>query len=136
MPAPPGVLSGSEMLDQPPPSPALGAGMNPGNPGIPGMSQLMPNAGAGLSAQSLPPDVLTGMMQAADKISQDLDAFAQMTPDLAQDWAAVKETLAVAMSKVLLAGSGPTSPTAAGPGFPGGGLERGAVPLASGGTSV
>lgn len=127
---PPGTLSGTEALDQPPPSPALAQGMNPGSPS---MSDLMGEVPPQVQADQMPPDVLTGMMTAATKIAQDLDSFAQMTPNLAADWAAVRAALATAMSKLLQAGSNPTTPTATGPGFPGGGLDRGGMRLASGG---
>lgn len=128
----PGTLSGSEFLDQPPPSPALEQGMGPGTPlpteAVQGFAP--PPMGAG----QLPPDVLTGMMKTATQMAQDLDAFAQMAPDIAPRWAAVKEALSIAMSELLMAGSGPISPTATGPGFPGGGIDRGGLPLASGGS--
>lgn len=123
----PSTLQGSEMLDQPPPSPALSMGVNPGNPAP--MSQMAPP----LSSNQIPPDVLTGVLKAGEKIDQDLRSFAQMFPDLAPYWQTVMAALAEAMSRVAMAGGGPTSPTAAGPGFPGGGLDRGAQPLASGG---
>lgn len=123
----PGTLSGTETLDQPPPSPALGpSGVNPGMP-LPGEMQL-----PSLTSGQLPPEVLTGMMSTATKWAEQLDAFAQMAPDLAPDWAAVREALSIAMSKLLAAGAGPIAPTAPGPGFPGGGIDRGAQPLAPG----
>lgn len=126
---PPGTLGGSERLDQPPPSPALSSGMNPGMP-LPGEMQLPT-----LASGQLPPDILTGMTQTLGKMASDVDAIAQMAPDLAADCAAVRATLSALMSKVLVAGAGPISPTAPGPGFPGGGIDRGAMPLASGGGS-
>lgn len=125
----PGTLGGSDPLDQPPPSPALSQGMNPGPP--PMSAMLGPDTP--LNSQGIPPDVLTGMLQATTKMAQDLDALAQMTPDLAPDWMAVKTALAAAMSKVVMAGGGPTSPTATGPGFPGGGFDRAGLPLAPSG---
>lgn len=124
-----GNLGGSELLDQPPPSPAI-SGATPGvNPGPAPMSAMAPP----LAASQIPPDVLTGMLKVTEKMDQDLRALAQMTPDLAMYWQSVSEALAVAMSQVLMAGGGPTSPTNTGPGFPGGGLDRGGMPLASGG---
>lgn len=131
MPAPPSILAGSDQLDSTPPSPALTGGQNPGYPPMNQMAQGMAPA---VPADQFPPEVLTGMMQAAQKIAQDIDSFAQMTPDLAPDWAAVRSALAQAMSKLLMAGAGPSSPTAVGPGFPGGGLDRGGMALASGGS--
>lgn len=84
-----------------------------------------------IPADQLPPEVLTGMMQAASKIGEMLDSFAQMAPDLAEDFGAVKDQLQVALAKLMAAGAGPTSPNATGPQFPGGGLDRG---VAGGGT--
>lgn len=120
------------MLDQPPPSPALQDGVNPGMPSI----QTLRGPQAGLSAQGLPPDVLTGMLQTSMKIAEDLSALAQMTPDLASDWAQVISGLSAVMAKVVQAGGGPVSPTATGPQFPGGGFDQGGAPLASGGGRV
>ena len=123
-------------LNQPPPSPALADGQNPGYPAPnPTISQALgPGGGGGMvNSQSMPMDVLKGMTEAATKIAQDLDAFAQMTPDLAADWALVRQALATVMAKVLMAGGGPVSSTNPGPAFPGGGLDRGGTALASGG---
>lgn len=129
MPPTPATL-GASPLDAPPPSPAAEQGMNPGMP----LSSLLPNGGAQpLGAGQLPPEMLTGILQAGEQISEMLDGFAQALPDLAPDWAQVKESLMAAMAKVLQAGAGPTSPNAPGPNFPGGGFDRGGFPLASGG---
>ena len=130
MPFTPGTLQGSDVLDQPPPSPALSTGVNPGTPAP--MSQMGGPADA-LHSQMLPPDVLTGMLKVTTKMAEDLNALAQMTPDLAPYWAAVHDALTEVMSRVFMAGGGPTSPTAPGPGYPGGGIDRGGLPLASGG---
>lgn len=84
----------------------------------------------GVTAQGLPPDVLTGMMQTGAKMSDALDAFAQMAPDVAPDVAVVKQALSALMAKLVQAGAGPTSPTAPGTQFPGGGFAQGGMPLA------
>jgi len=76
------------------------------------------------SAQ-MPPEILTGVMQAATKIGELLDSFSQVAPDLAMDFAAVKDQLAMILAKLVQGGAGPTSPTASGPAFPGGGMDRG-----------
>lgn len=121
----PGTVPGDSLLNSPPPSPAVATGMNPGTP----LGALVPP----IPAHQLPPEVLTGILQAGEQISQMIDSFAQATPDLAADWAAAKNALMAAMSKVLQAGAGPTTPTATGPNFPGGGIDRGGMPSASGG---
>ena len=122
MPAP-DTIPGDSMLNQPPPSPAVATGQNPGVP----LGSLVPP----IPTHQLPPEVLTGILQAGEQISQMYDSFAQATPDLATDWAAAKNALLSAMSKVLQAGAGPTSPTSTGPQFPGGGIDRGGMPSAS-----
>lgn len=119
----PGTIPGDSMLSTPPPSPAVQTGQNPGIP-LGAMVPPMPTT-------QLPPEVLQGILQAGEQISGMLDSFAQATPDLAPDWAAAKNALMSAMSKVLQAGAAPTAPTAPGPNFPGGGIDRGGMPSAS-----
>jgi hypothetical protein len=84
-----------------------------------------------IPSTALPPEVLSGMMQAAVKMGDMLDSFAQMAPDLAQDFGMVKDQLQAALAKLATSGAGPTSPTATGSQFPGGGMDRG---IAGGGT--
>lgn len=119
-----GTIPGGGVLDGPPPSPAPQVGASTGVP----LGSMVPPLAAG----QMPPEVLTGMLQAAESVSKILDSFAQVTPDLAPDWAAVKTSLLAAMAKVLQAGAGPTSPVAPGPQFPGGGIDRGGGPPALG----
>lgn len=129
----PGTTPGDAALDGPPPSPAFEQGMNPGQATTPqvgagGLGGLVPQ----LSSSGLPPQVLSGMLSAAEQMVATLDSFAQVTPDLAPDWAAAKEALLNAMAKVLQAGAAPPSATAIGSNFSGGGLDRGGMPAASG----
>lgn len=125
----PGTQPGQTTLDSPPPSSALTSGSQSGFPPVnaPGTPPPVPS-------HQLPPEVLNGMMQAATAMSSTLDSFAQMTPDLAADWALVKQDLQTALSKLQLAGAGPTSPTAPGPDFPGGGLDANGPPRLTQGT--
>jgi hypothetical protein len=76
------------------------------------------------SAQ-MPPEILTGILQSASKIGELLDSYAQVAPDLAMEFAAIKEQLQVTLASLVQAGAGATSPTATGPAFPGGGMDRG-----------
>lgn len=120
----PGTTADTSQLDGPPPSPAVQTGQNPGTP----LGALVPP----IPSMQLPPEVLTGILQAGEQIITMFDSFAQVTPDLATDWAVAREATMAAMAKVLQAGAAPTSPTAPGPGFPGGGVDAGGMPSASG----
>ena len=101
---------GSSVLDAPPPPPGpMGAG-GPSGDGGPTLSQFAGPAPIG--SANIPPEILTGMMQAADKISQMFDSFAQVTPDLATDWDILKTLFQKTLGKILVAGGTATSPTA------------------------
>jgi hypothetical protein len=71
------------------------------------------------------PEILTGLMQAAQTISATLDSFAQVTPEEGAMLGMIKDLLQQYLAKIATAGAGPVSPTAPGPAFPGGGLDRG-----------
>jgi hypothetical protein len=73
----------------------------------------------------LPPEVLTGLTASAQKISELLDSFAQVTPDKSAQLAMIKDLLQRYLADLMTAGSQPLSPTATGPAFPGGGIDRG-----------
>ncbi len=120
----PGAPPGSGVLDGPPPPPNAMGGL-PAEGG-PGMGPLSGMAGpAPIGSANLPPEILTGVLQAAEKIGEMFDSFAQVTPDLAADWSLLKDLLQRTLGKVLVAGGTPTSPTATGPQFPGGGISKG-----------
>ena len=126
--ATPGIPSsvGSSPLDGPPPSPTPMGGGSQGpfsaqgltGPGQPGSSGPIPS-------DQLPPEILTGLMQSAQTIAATLDSFAQVTPDKAARLGLIKELLAQYLAEITSAGAGPISPTAPGPAFPGGGIDRG-----------
>lgn len=121
----PGTSPGFSQLDDPPPSPAVEQGMSPGVP----LGSMVPP----LETAQLPPEVLSGILQAGESIVESLDSFAAVLPQLGPDFAQAKAAVMAALAKVMQAGGGPTRPNAAGPGFPGGGFDRGGMPLASGG---
>jgi hypothetical protein len=73
-----------------------------------------------VSSANIPPEILTGMIQAGEKIASMFDSFAQVTPDLAADWDILKDLLQRTLGKVLAAGGGPASPTSPGSQFPAG----------------
>lgn len=122
----PGSTPGFSQLDGPPPSPALENGMNPG---MPPLGQMVPQQGTG----QLPPEVLSGILEAGQTMVSTLESFAQVTPELASAWGQAKAALMNALSLVAQAGGSASRPDITGPGFPGGGFDRGAMPLASGG---
>lgn len=112
---------GASPLDAPPPSPtpmgAQGAPQGFSPAGLTGPVQV--------PTDQLPPQMLTGIMQAAQTMAQTLDSFAQATPDKGAQLALIKNLLAQYLADITTAGAGPISPTAPGPAFPGGGIQRG-----------
>lgn len=115
----PGMLPGSSPLDGPPPPPgAMGGDQQ--SPTLSGLAAPMP-----MTSGQLPPEILTGIVQACQKITGMFDSFAQVTPDLAMDWDLCKTVLDKTLGKVLAAGGESASPQNPGPGFPGGGTSAG-----------
>lgn len=78
-----------------------------------------------IPSNQIPPEVLTGIVTSAQQINQLFDSFAQITPDKAAQLSLMKDMLQQYLADLMSAGAGPTSPTASGPAFPGGGIERG-----------
>ena len=107
---PPGFAP-TGLLDGPPP-----------NPMIAGPQQLPGAMGAGPTGTSrqLPPEVLQGALQAGNTVSEILDSLAQMFPDLSPELAMAKQGVTSFLSKVTLAGGGPTSQAQAGTPMPNG----------------
>ena len=110
--------TGTDQLGGPPPSPTPMGGMN--GPGF-SMNGIAPQ----LPSNKLPPEVLTGVTAAAQKISEMLQSFAQITPDKGAQLAMMEQLLQQYLADLMKDGSGPISPTASGQQFPGGGMERG-----------
>lgn len=110
-PSTPAGFAPTGLLDGPPP-----------NPMIAGPQQLPSSMGAGPTGTSrqLPPEVLQGLMQAGNTVSDILDSMASMVPDLAPDLALAKDGIKRFLSKVLLAGGGPTTQAQAGTSMPNG----------------
>lgn len=102
-------------LDGPPPSPQAMGGGPTGQPTPFSLSSLAPPS---VPSSQMPPEMLTAIMASAQKIAGLFDSYAQATPDLAADWASLKDQLAAILAKLTIAGAAPTSPSATGPGFP------------------
>lgn len=112
MPMP--MLQTGQRLDGPPPSPqAAGAGPT----GAPTDFSLQAVAPPIPSAQ-MPPEMLTAVLESATQIGALLDSYAQALPDMAVDFAAVKDHLQTVLAKLLTSGAGAISPTATGAQFP------------------
>jgi hypothetical protein len=90
-----------------------------------GMKGLAPGGPSPVNSGQMPPEVLTGITQAAQTMSQQLDSFAQITPDKSAQLGMIKELLQQYLADLMSAGAGPVSATAPGAAFPGGGIDRG-----------
>jgi hypothetical protein len=118
--APASQVSSGSPLDGPPPSPTAMGGGAPFS-----MKNMAGGAPGPIPSTQIPPEVLTGITQAAQTISQQLDSFAQVTPDKATALALIKELLQQYLSEIMTAGAGPVSPTAPGAAPPMGGVDKG-----------
>jgi len=94
-----------------------------GDPSMGGFS--MSGLAAQLPSTQMPPEVLTGITQSAQAMSQLLDSWAQITPDKAAQLSLIKDMVQQYLAALMQSGAGPVSPTAPGPAFPGGGMDQG-----------
>src|SRR5262245_53925695 len=114
-----GPTPGSTALDMPPPSPTPMGGVDPNAPfSMQGVASQIPSG-------QMPPEVLTGITQSAQTMSDLLDSWAQITPDQGPQLALIKDMVAQYLATLMGNGAGPASPTNAGSAFPGGGMDRG-----------
>lgn len=112
--------AGTPPLDGTPPTPTpmAGGGDTPFSMrGLAGPSQV--------PTDQMPPEVLRGVMEAAEGVGTTLDSFAQFFPAQAARFGLIKDLLQAAMAELVAGGAGAISPTASGPAFPGGGIDRG-----------
>jgi hypothetical protein len=118
----------SSPLDGPPPSPVMpmdGGQMTPGQPAqMPTDFAAMGSAPLtiGSPGKAVSPEVSMGMMSTAESISNTFDSMASIAPDLATDFALLKQLLQQTMGKLLLKSGQTASPASAGSNFPGGGF--------------
>jgi hypothetical protein len=116
------------ILDGAPPSPVAPEGMQmppAGPPQMPSFEQLAQPMTIGSPSRALSPEVAMGMMSVAETIYGSFDSMASMAPDLANDFAMLKDFLQRTMGKLLLKSGQTASPTSAGSNFPGGGFSSG-----------
>lgn len=91
----------------------------PPNPMIAGPQQI-PNTLQPGGSRQLAPEVLQGLMQTGATIDEMINSMASMVPDLAQDLALAQDGIKRFLSKVLLAGGGPSTAAQAGTPMPNG----------------
>lgn len=111
--------AGVSQLDGPPPSPTAmsGGGDTPFS---------MRGAVPPVSPDQIPPEMLTGITAAMTQVTTTLDAVGQaLGPSKAPQIGLIKDLIAQLLADVQIAGGGATSPTAAGPAPPMGGIDRG-----------
>lgn len=123
MPGPPLPASAASQLDGPPPSPQLAGGGPQGEATPMSLQGLAPNDPMGVGM--MPPEILSGVLAAADTVGKTLDSFAQVAPDLGMEFSMVKTALAQVLAKLVARGAQPPSPTAVGSAPPMGGMDRG-----------
>lgn len=109
-------------LNAPPPNPAQPLAPSAGMQG-----QVAGLAGMSIPSGMIPPEILGGVLQGLQQMDLNIDAYAQVAPDLAADFMVIKDLLQRISGKLLIAGGQTASPTAAGTSFPGGGIDRGGM---------
>jgi hypothetical protein len=80
---------------------------------------------AGSPGSITSPETLMGIMSSMETIAGMYDAMASVLPDLATDFALLKDLGQRTMAKLLLKGGQPAAPNSTGLMFPGGGFDRG-----------
>ena len=113
----------TDPLNGPPPSPqavggAPGDAAGPtGSPTPFSLSAVAPP----VAPDQMPAEMLSTIVQSADKIGTMLDSYAQAIPSMAVQFQQVKDHLQQVLAQLLQSGAGgipPTSPTASGSQFP------------------
>lgn len=118
----------SEILDQPPPNPSApmnGGMMQPGQATpFPSFAEMAQPVTAGTPGKQLTPEILMGVMQGLTAVEGIWDSAASILPDLAADFAMLKDLQQRVAAKIVMKG-GAAPATATGLNFPGGGFDRG-----------
>lgn len=117
----------SEVLDQPPPNPTQPMQMPQpgGQTPFPSFSDMAAPLTAGSPGKQLSPEILMGVMQSLSAVEGIWDSAASILPDLAADFAMLKDLQQRVAAKIVVKG-GTAPATATGNNFPGGGFDRGA----------
>jgi len=124
-----GPSVGTTALDGPPPSPTamgdMGGGFSMRGIAGPGGTGGPVGMGGGIPSSAIPPEILTGVTQSAQTMDAMLDSFMQVTPNKGAQLQMIKQMLQQYLADLMTDGGGATTPTATGPAFPGGGMDRG-----------
>ena len=117
-----------EILDGPPPSPTMPqGGPVPGQATpFPSFAQMAPPITAGSPGQQLSPEILMGIIQGLGAVEGIWDSAASLLPDLAADFAMLKDFQQRIAAKIVVKGGTPAA-TSTGNSFPGGGFDRGVM---------
>lgn len=115
-----------EILDQPPPNPTQPQAMpQPGQvQAFPSFAEMAAPVTAGTPGKQLSPEILMGVMQSLSAVEGIWDSAASILPDLASDFAMLKDLQQRVAAKIVVKG-GTAPATATGNNFPGGGFDRG-----------
>lgn len=126
--------AGASQLDGPPPSPfmppgtpqTLAPGMAAGTPmGMPSFGEMAAPLTAGTPGRALAPEIALGVYQGTETIYGMLDSFASIVPDLATDYALIKDLLLRTTAKLVTNSGVSPAPASTGTNFPGGGFLSG-----------
>jgi hypothetical protein len=93
---------------------------------MPNFSQMAQPLTAGTPGRATSPEIAMGMMQTAETVNGIFDSMASIAPDLANDFALLKQQLQSTMAKLFMNGGTPGRAGAPGMNFPGGGFAGGA----------
>lgn len=123
--------AGAQILDGPPPSPAM-AGAHPPVPGggaapMPAFGEMAAPLTAGTPGRATSPEIAMGIMQSAQTMFGMFDSIASIVPDLANDMALQKDLLQRSMAKLFVHSGVSGAPGSAGVNFPGGGFLGGSM---------
>lgn len=118
----------SSVLDGPPPNP-VDQGTQPLQPGQtppqPSFAEMAAPLTAGSPGRATTPEVLMGVMNSLESMANMYDSMASVIPDLAPDFAMLKDLQQRLAAKLLVKGGQPASPVSTGLNFPAGGFEMG-----------
>ena len=93
-----------------------------------GVRGLVPGGG-GVPMGALPPEMLRGIMQTGETIDSAIKAVAQLAPAKGAQLSLIQQLLQQVFAEIVAEAAGNAgatiSPTATGPAFPGGGIDRG-----------
>ena len=114
----------TSQLDAPPPSPMQMPQAGPMG-SMPMPSEFSRPMTAGTPGSATSPEILMGLMQTMETIAGMYDSMASILPDLATDFALLKDLGQRTMAKLLIKGGQPAAPNSTGLNFPGGGFDAG-----------